>query len=170
MASLLSVLDSSTLGSVSVKAIVLSLMMGTPGLGFLRTTGTFFFSPTRGFFKGPWPTFLTGTNLVVLKRKGPDTFGFLVPFIAIFLLTRGLVLAITGAVESVSGPSEPLTFRGSAFFLPSWSKTCTSDDFWSLSSTSCPGGNVTCVVKAGTVTLGNVFPKDVKGMSIWIQC
>lgn len=135
--SLLSVLDSSTLWSLSVKAIVLSPMVSTPGLGFLGNIGAFFFCPTGGFFKGPWPTFLRpGTTLVVLKRKGPETFGFLynmglfatlglVPFIAIVLLTRGLVLAVTEVKESLLGPSIPRTSTESAS-LPSSPLLCRS--------------------------------------------
>lgn len=116
LASLLSVLDASTLGSLKVKAIVLFPMVGTPGLGFLGTIGAFFFTPTGGFFRGPGPTFLApGASLVVLKRKRLRTFGFLdnmglVPSVAIFLLTRGLVLAVTEAAESLLGPSIPPTF------------------------------------------------------------
>lgn len=183
LSSLLPVLDTSTFGSLSVKAVALSPAVGTPGLRFLGTIGAFF-CPTGGFFKGPGPTFLPpGTSLFALKRRWTGTFGFLdnvglseslalVPFIANFLLTRGFVLAVT-AVEPLLGPVMPLTFTEAAMLssslLPCWSKTCTSGDglnSWSLSPTSRPGAGVTCISKATVVTLGNVFPKDVEGVSI----
>lgn len=180
LSSFLSVVDASKLGSLTVKAIVLSPAVGAPGIRFLATIGAFFFSPTGGFFIAPGPTFLPpGTTLVPLKRKKLGTFGFpdntglslnlgLGPS---FLLTRGLVLAITVAEESSLRPTTPPTFTESAslpsFFLPCWSKTCFSGEgfnSWSLSPTSCPGAGVTCVVTPAMVTFVNVSPKDVKGV------
>lgn len=71
LASVPSVLGASLLG-------VLSFTVGTPGWRFRGNTGTFLFSPTGIFFGGPGATFLSlGTALVVFKRNGPRTFGFL---------------------------------------------------------------------------------------------
>lgn len=140
LSSLISELNLFTLGSLTVKDIVLSPTLGKTGLGFLGTDGNFLFSPRSGFVKGPEPTFLPlGTNLVALKRKWPRTFGFLdnvgltlVPSVAIVLLKRGLVLAITEVEESMLGPSKPPTFTESdlpsSSLLPFWSKTSTSGD------------------------------------------
>lgn len=110
LSSLLSVLDASTLGSLIVKAVsscVLSPTVGVPGLGFLATNGAFF--SRNGVFV-PGPTFLPpGTTLVALKRKKFGAFGFLentglsasLSLAPSFLLTRGLVLAITVAEGSL---------------------------------------------------------------------
>lgn len=165
--STLSELDASILGSDTD-----CLMMGTPGLRF-------FFSKT--FLKG----LLLGTTLVALKcscflgnMDFPIGLG-LVPFIENILLTRGLVLAIIiGVEESLSWTSELALLTSSVFSC--WSNICPSADgfkSWCMLLTSWLGAREAWVVKVdsleiygGEAAVGNIFPKDVKGVSIWIKC
>lgn len=132
LASSLSELDGSPLGSLTVEVIVLFTMVGTPGLSFLGTTFT------GGFLKGPGPSFFPPGTLVALKRKGPETFGFLgsagllmsFPSDDTFLLTTGLVFAITVAEETLFDPSISPAFTASlpSPLRPGWSLTLTLDD------------------------------------------
>lgn len=162
--STLSELDASILGSDTD-----CLMMGTPGLRF-------FFSKT--FLKG----LLLGTTLVALKcgcflgnMDFPMGLG-LVPFIENILLTRGLVLAIIIGVE------ESLSLLTSSVFSR-WSNICPSADgfkSWCMLLTSWLGAREAWVVKVDSLeiyggeaavgNLGNIVPKDVKAVSIWIKC
>lgn len=143
--STLSELDASILGSDTD-----CLMMGTPGLRFLLS---------KTFLKG----LLLGTTLVALKC-------------GCILLTRGLVLAIIIGVE------ESLSLLTSSVFSR-WSNICPSADgfkSWCMLLTSWLGAREAWVVKVDSLeiyggeaavgNLGNIVPKDVKAVSIWIKC
>lgn len=91
----------------------------------------------------------------MLKRKGFGAFGFLVnaglslnlvPFIVVFLLTRGFVLPVT---ESLTEPASL-----PCVLLSCCSETCTD---WSLAPTPGPGSNLVAVKGAISV----IDPEDV---------